>query len=135
MFDNADFDVRTIDEFHTLQSMGGTKCVTPTGSMVKSDFTERLKKMAFAKEIFSCSSIPVKPFMSHCESGLKNAEIEELRKFKSITSDTLLTLSCLLLWMSGKWLKFQGFPQWNGFMEAVTSSETLIQCPFTSCPS
>ena len=101
--------------------------------MTKSDFIERFEKMPSAKEISSCSSIPVKPFMSHCESGLKNFEIEDLRKFKSITSDTLLTSSCQLLWMSGKWLKFQGFPHWNGFMETVTNSEdfdTMSICFF-----
>ena len=125
VFDNADFDVHTIDGFHTFHCMGGIECVTPAGSMIKPEVIERLKKMPSAREISSCSSIAVKPFTSHSESGLKSIEIEDLRKLTgtSFPIEKLGTSSCHLLWMSGKWMKFKDIPHWNGFMEAVNNSE------------
>ena len=72
--------MHTIDGFHTFHCMRDIECVTPTGSMIKTDIIERLKTMPSAKEISSCSSIAVKPFTSHSESGLKSIEIENLRK-------------------------------------------------------
>lgn len=123
VFDNADFDVHTIDGFHTFHCMGGIECVTPAGSMIKPDVIERLKKMPSAKEISSCSSITVKPFTSHSESGLKRIEIEDLKKLTSNPSEKLTTSSCQLLWMSGKWMKFKDIPHWNGFMDAINNSE------------
>ena len=97
-------------DFNTFHCMGGIECVTPAGSMINPDVIERLKKMPSAKEISSCSTIAVKPFMSHSESGLKRIEIQDLRKLTSIPSEKLLTSACQLLWMSGKWMKFKDIP-------------------------
>ena len=42
VFDNADFDVPTIDGFHTFHGMESIEYITAARSMVKSDFTVKL---------------------------------------------------------------------------------------------
>lgn len=43
IFDNADFNVSTVDGWNTFHSMGGIKCVTPAHTNLSSTKVKRLK--------------------------------------------------------------------------------------------
>lgn len=49
VFDNADHNVRTVDEFGTFHAMGGIMCVTPKESIQACEPISRFKERALSK--------------------------------------------------------------------------------------
>ncbi len=43
VFDNADFNVRSVGDYGTLNSMGGIMCVTPGSVITNTGVTDRIK--------------------------------------------------------------------------------------------
>lgn len=62
IFDNADFNINTLDGLNTFHSMGGIQCVTPSSSVCPVDKINRLKIMPSSQNIGNLRKTNIKIF-------------------------------------------------------------------------
>ncbi|XP_031335335.1 uncharacterized protein LOC116165167 isoform X2 [Photinus pyralis] len=137
VYDNADFNIGTIDGHNTFHSMGGIICVTPKSAVVSSPHIDRLKDLPSAETIGCLGTLPVKVF-EKTGPGLAAIQINPLTlnfSHKSLVSPS----ASHLLWLYGKHMNRLGIGGWNGFMEDLTRNKphdiTYINCqPFINSP-
>lgn len=133
VFDNADFNVRTLDGFNTFHSMGGIKCV-PSGSTTGIEHEKpipRLTKVPPPKTVGELGVIPLQTYQKS-QGGLSNVIVEDLTDI--VKTPNQLTLYDTL-WLAAKWLNIKCVPEWKGFMYSITkglgSEKTkVIPIPF-----
>lgn len=100
VFDNADFNINTIDGLNTFHSMGGIKIVTPLSAIERQEPIYRLKVMPTAQEISLIDKITFELYENTNVSGLKNIKVQsiDIPHFeKSLISNADL------LWIYAKW--------------------------------
>lgn len=138
VFDNADFNVSTVDGMNTFHAMGGIKCITP-GSMVANE-TEITKviKIPSAEEIAKLGYIPLQVF-ENTGTGLGNVTTENLQDLNPLTEDIPLPNVGDTLWMCAKFFDIPGVPEWKGYMHCVTSDKVcektkVVPLPFINSP-
>lgn len=62
VYDNADFNVQTLDGHNTFHVMGGVVCITPKTSVKPDKSFPRLKYIPSAEEVGKVGAVPLKIF-------------------------------------------------------------------------
>ncbi|CAG4984765.1 unnamed protein product [Parnassius apollo] len=146
VFDNADFNVSTLDGRNTFHSMGGIKCITPTNTLHASTNVKRLNSAPPQEEVGQMGVLEVQIFEGRRTNALQQIIIEDLSFLKPIPYNIFTPTVQDLLWMSGKWLqeveptsKVPNIPECKGFMQLTsklinkeTTSVTFL--PFINSP-
>lgn len=78
VFDNADFNICTIDGLNTFHSMGGIKCVTPSEAIIPKPSITKITKIPTAADFGKQGVISLKTFENVQGRGLKNTVISDL---------------------------------------------------------
>ena len=78
VFDNADYNVHTIDGKYTIHCMGGIMTITPNSFMPPGTQVPKQNQMPPAQTLANAAVIPIKHFTRRSESGLKNIVIKDL---------------------------------------------------------
>ncbi|XP_029341748.1 uncharacterized protein LOC100571724 isoform X2 [Acyrthosiphon pisum] len=138
VFDNADFNINTIDGYNTFHTMGGIQCVVPKNAIQWNERIQKLKTVVTAETMGNIASIPI---ISYEKTG--NMENKIIIQDFNIIRPTVYNMTYVspseLHWMCAQWLGVIKCPGWNGFMETLTDSreyqETQISfLPFVNLP-
>lgn len=117
IFDNADFNTKTIDGLNTFHAMGGLQCNTPKD--IDQDLPIlRLNNVPSVALLGKYGNIPVQHYFNSGSRGLKKVII------KNYVDDTV-TLPTLndSLWLFGKREPFLNIPGWHTFMSEITKKK------------
>lgn len=115
VFDNADYNVNTIDGKKTFHSMGGIQVVTPKDCVTNKTDIPRLKKRATSNQISAVEVIPYQKFENIGSSGLSKIIFKDLK----INDVDIINLTCAdFLWMYSK-IVLPDSPGYNGFMSNI----------------
>ena len=117
VFDNADFNIRTIDGHNTFHSMGGIKCITLVPPSRTAQTVKRVLNPPKSSVIGSFANIPVETYHKPLVKGLSKIVI------KDITSPAMSMFNMELidaLWISGCVIGASPRPSWGGFMHIVS---------------
>ena len=125
VFDNADYNVRTLDGHNTFHGMGGVMCVTPCSALSTPKEFERLKQLPNGAQLSALHKLPIRSYSCGTHSGLKTITVQDLESIR-ILSPSNARLSVDVLWMVGSWLKAPDQPNWSGFMQLYSSCDTDI---------
>lgn len=129
VFDNADWNVSSLDGKKSFHSMGGLKCTTPRSNTSSPHVLNvlRLKHTPSADHIGSYGHVPIKIYKKASKAGLKVllARKTKLSKFQ-VTSGVMATLHLDSLWLSSVALRIQSIPGWGGFNHLVTEKESVF---------
>lgn len=124
IFDNADFNVRTLNGHGTFHAMGGVKCTTPAPVPVSIP-VPRIKKVPSAAEIAAKGEFPLQWYKKPIIPGLKSIIIEDVTSSLFQSNPDVTTQKSLdLLWLSSIFIPapLSPKPHWNGFMETLYES-------------
>lgn len=131
VFDNADFNINTLDGFKTFHAMGGIQCISPSNALEPAPHLLRKK---------NSSSAPVKGCFAnftvqHCNRE-KNAGLKTLTVLDEIgeTNNIILPLTGDFLWLYAKWAVLPKVPGWNGFMEQATANRSFQKTKIVFLP-
>ncbi|GBP77915.1 hypothetical protein EVAR_89569_1 [Eumeta japonica] len=129
VFDNADFNMQTLDGIH---------CITPKSAIAPDQNIERLKLMPSAKVVDTFGAIELKTFTKKNDTGLKTIKIQDLDSIHAVAKEIIPSVSDLL-WLYGKSVDLPNIPEWSGFMEQATAElpfeKSFIGClPFINAP-
>ena len=119
VFDNADFNIRTLTGLGTFHSMGGIKYVTPATSAHTVTTAQRPKTYVLASVIGEFAKVQIKPYK---ESTMRSSSLVHdvfalsLHIPKTVSESLYMTS----LWLCGCWLPLTCCPSWNGFMSVAT---------------
>ena len=113
VFDNADFNIRTIDGHGTSHSMGGIQCTTPAGDSGSVGATKCVLTPPKASVIGSYTEVPIKPSTHPPPKALSKLTIKD-----PIEHEVASTVAEYLdvLWFSGHTIQGTPHPSWVGFM-------------------
>lgn len=146
IFDNADFNVATLDGLNTFHSMGGIKCITPAQALPPAEKIKRLKIAPSAVEVGKLGVLELQAFEKVNKNVLKHIVVKDLNVENPIPSDIFAPSLPDVLWMSGKWIyslenisEVPIIPEWKGFMqlvcESVNSDKSCVKpLPFINSP-
>lgn len=115
VFDNADFNVRTLTGIGTFHSLGGIKCVSPSNAVIiQSTFPRDTSTKIYSE----ANQIPLLSYKPHA-NGMKNVILEPVTISEQALNDFNKSTSLDLLWAAyyNTDVKPQGF--WNGFMQSA----------------
>lgn len=134
VYDNADFNINTLDGKHTFHSMGGIMIIYPKDCFEPSNLVERKKHQITASTISNIDRIPLQTY------GHVNNSVITYDKLVIPGFDDLNIRNHDVLWIYGKH-NFEETPGWNGFMLSLTrnldeiSEDCRIVClPFVNSP-
>lgn len=138
VFDNADFNVATLDGHDSFHSLGGIKCVTPAEGFPKSDKITRLKSAPPISEVGKYGVLDLQSYESGAQKGLKKVIVGDLNNLNPIPTDALAPSLPDILWMCGKSISgpdIRDIPEWKCFMmlvcEQINSHRTaVVPVPF-----
>lgn len=138
VYDNADFNIQTLDGRNTFHSMGSIRCVTPSSSVVPDQKITRLKTIPSAADLGSLGAVPLQHFEKIDPLGLAKIKVCDLSS-EFPHNEIIVPSVCTLVWFYCKSKGFPGIRGWNGFMEQVTDGipyeKTSIDCqPFINAP-
>lgn len=138
IFDNADFNVNTLDGFGTFHAMGGIQCVTPQTAVAADQNITRLQRLSSAQVLGKFAPVPLKSFQKRKNSGLGTIIIKDLDIIRPLSNE-IIPSSYDLLWLFGKYSNIPTLPGWNGFMAKLTCAlpyaQSKILClPFINSP-
>ncbi|XP_028418322.1 uncharacterized protein LOC114543611 [Dendronephthya gigantea] len=140
VFDNADFNIRTIDGYGTFHSMGGVMCVTPASGVKSQSDIERVKTCPPAEKIAAVNNVKLQRYSASNTKGIHNIVVENPAKIRQLQSANPVHSFLDFLWMSGSWLSPPKNPSWSGYMELVTKgiinyqTSKVITLPFVNLP-
>ncbi|KAF2889557.1 hypothetical protein ILUMI_16616, partial [Ignelater luminosus] len=118
VYDNANFNARTLNGYDTFRAMGNIHLITP--KCAPNLRIVRVKKTLPAQLVGEMGSVSLKHFEEASSPSLKNIKIEDLKKL-FVSPDTIIPFLANLTWLYGKWKDVPGIPGWSGFMEQTTS--------------
>lgn len=75
VFDNADFNVRTIDGHGTFHVMGGIRCITPGSAVTTGGNLPRLKKLPSAEIIGPFVKVAIVHHKPNSNPGLRGMTV------------------------------------------------------------
>ncbi|CAH2989439.1 unnamed protein product [Chilo suppressalis] len=138
VFDNADFNINTLDGHGTFHAMGGIHCVTPYTSIQREKKIPRIVEIKSASVVAQLGMVPVLSYNKHKSAGLQAITVADVEALRQLPSEILPTIPDLI-WLYGKWSCSVGIPGWNGFMESVTANvpyerSKVICLPFINAP-
>lgn len=122
IFDNADYDTRTIDGKNTFHYTGGVECISPASSTELTLNIKRLNSAPSASSIAAKHRIPIVQYDQPDSRGLSLTEIQDIRKLRPLQTNNTFLLPGEILWVTGHWLKVPQHVGWNGFMELRSNS-------------
>jgi hypothetical protein len=140
VFDNADFNIRTIDGYGTFHSMGGVMCITPGSGVKPQSDIERVKTCPPAEKLAAVSKIKLQRYTASNSKGIDDIVVKNPAEIRNLQSATSVHSFLDFLWMSGSWLSPPKNPNWSGYMELVTKGNTnyqtskVITLPFVNLP-
>ena len=134
VFDNADVNIRTLDDLGTFHAMGGVLC-HPSCSSADPNRYSTLTSM---KEL---AGIPVVECRGYtAKKGLMTVKVQALGDFPA-EPNVLLSAELLdTLWLAGPTLELEETtPGWSGFMCRITSKQSyevsaVLPQPFVNLP-
>lgn len=116
VFDNADYNVNTINGKNTFHSMGGIQITTPINCYTDKTDIPRFKNQATSSEISEIEKIPYQKFESIHSSGLRKIVFKQL----TINDFDINNMSLAdFIWTYSKAL-LPDYPGYNGFMSTIT---------------
>lgn len=134
-FDNADFNVNTLDGTGTFHAMGGIMIVTPHNSSCPENKIDRLTKCTASELVQRNPPIQLETFQKvPSDQGLSAINIVNLDNIHPLPEE-IVPLPSDILWLYGKVQKNLNIPGWNGFMEEATvekhfETSKIICLPF-----
>ena len=118
VYDNADYNVATIDGHNTFHSMGGIKCVTPA-DLIHVDTpiprTHKIDTDALATQGLSKLTVYHPPITR----GYSNLIAENTEKFAQEPESVKTARRLDALWICSAWLQGIPCPNWSGFMSNI----------------
>jgi hypothetical protein len=126
VFDNADWNVSSLDGNKSFHSMGGLKCTTPRSDSSSDTINVlRLKKTPSAEYMGNYGHVPIKVYPNAAKTGLKKllACETKLTNFE-LTPTTTEHLDSL--WLASFSLRVQPIPGWGGFNHFVTEKDGVF---------
>jgi len=140
VFDNADFNIRTLDGYGTFHSMGGVMCVTPASGVKLPSDIERIKTCPPAERLATVNKVKLHRYTAPNSKGIGGIMVEDPAEIRCLEAANSVHPFLDLLWMSGSWLSLPKNPGWSGYMELVTKGITdyqtskVITLPFVNLP-
>lgn len=107
VYDNADFNVHTIDGYNTFHVMGGISCIAPKHAIAPNQCIPRLKLIPPPEVSGSFGAVPVIPFERTKPEGLAEIKIKDLKEIYSPTKTVMPSVPDLL-WLYGKSRSIRG---------------------------
>lgn len=115
-FDNADFNIRTLDGHSTFHNMGGIMCITPKTSKHTELALLRKTRLPGTSEYSGPRGrIEVLHYEKPSRSGLQRITIRDV----DITRGTHIDKHLDILWATGSILTKFPTPSWNGYMQSA----------------
>lgn len=138
VFDNADFNVNTLNGHGTFHAMGGIHCVTPFDAINRDQAIPRIPKKLSATALGNFGTVPLISYGKPKLNDLQTLLVADIDRIRPISHKILPTTSDLM-WLYTKWSCTHDIPGWNGFMEEVTTdkhfAKSKILClPFINAP-
>lgn len=137
IFDNADFNVNTLDGLHTFHAMGGIMPITPATVAATEEPVKRLKKINSFDLVQQAGAIKLQTFQKNEDNTLTSVDIRDLETLCPIGND-IKPSTADIIWLYGKSIGMS-LPGWNGFMEQATSKRDserskIVYLPFINAP-
>lgn len=101
VFDNADFNVNTIDGSGTFHAMVGIMCVTPRHAIHPDESMKRFKKCPSTEIVKQAENTQLQMFHRVDKIGLQNVIIEDLEKQCSVSNE-IIPSTTDMIWICGK---------------------------------
>lgn len=137
VFDNADFNVATLDGLKTFHSMGGIKCITPARELISSHPIKKLSSVPPAETLVKHGVLQLETYENFKRSGLNYISVKDMSVVKALPDVPLPTMSDVL-WFTGKWLEVEGIPEWLGYIRGMCNEppqRSIVQpLPFINAP-
>lgn len=133
VFDNADFNVNTIDGNNTFHCMGGIQCITPRCIMPPSNRIFKLQEMPLSTKITVSNNIPIKVFHK-IGNSFKNMKVLDVDLNAYPGNNRIISE---FMWVVGKWIEKSNLLGWHGYMERMLKSVSydtskIIFLPFVN---
>ena len=121
VFDNADFNVNTLNGKNKFHSMGGIACMTPGGTEDNNIVVPRNLNIPSAEVIGSFGNVPLLSYCKPSVPGLQSITIVDLTT-TSVKPQTLMFADALdTLWLAGYLVEKTPRTSWSGYMQVATS--------------
>ncbi|KAB0797138.1 hypothetical protein PPYR_08132 [Photinus pyralis] len=117
-FDNADFNIRTLDGFGTFHAMGGVMVVTPEKAMTIDPLHKTPQNQL---QVGQFGTAPIVAYHKPPILGLSKITVEKLCVLKPESLRVSSLLNCL--WAYGQMNNFQPNSSWQGYMSAKIQSK------------
>jgi hypothetical protein len=87
VFDNADFNINTLDGLGTFHAMGGIQCVTPAKAVAVDVPSKRLRRLPSSDVVEKFGYVSLRTFNKQKDSGLKNISIADVESIHPIANE------------------------------------------------
>ena len=132
VFDNADFNIRTIDGHGTFHSMGGIQCSKPASNSGSVGATKRVLTPPEASVIGSYAEVPIKPYTQPPSKALSKLTIKDPIEHEVATT---VAERFDVLWISGHTIQATPHSSWAWFMQsAMQNTGTYDVSEITTLP-
>lgn len=112
-FDNADFNIRTLDGLGTFHAMGGVMVVTPKKAMSIDPLNKKPRSQLHAGQF---GTAPILVYRKPPVLGLSKVKVEKIYLLQSESLRVSSLLNCL--WAYGQMNNLQPNSSWQGYMSA-----------------
>ena len=135
VFDNADFNVHSLDGHNTFHSIGGIACVTPAGISGPNAVVLCIHNIPSAATIGTIGKVPIKTYNEPTVPALKSITIKDvtIRSDKEPELQSICALNSL--WLLSYHIKASSCPSWSGFMQealkgGIYDTSWVVVLPF-----
>lgn len=101
VFDNADYNVTTLDGLKTFHSMGGIECIPPARNLPSTQPIQKLSTAPSAKNVGTLGMLQLLTYENIGNMGLKAIKVEDLNNCYSLPNVPFPKVSDIL-WFAGK---------------------------------
>lgn len=126
VYDNADFNINTLDGHDTFHCMGGIQCVTPFDAIEPDTEMTRSSVRKSAAAIAQIGHEEMRYYGKEKLAGFRKVQVAKIATAGTISKTCLPTIGDFM-WLYGKWACVAGIPGWNGFMEEVTVNKSFVR--------
>lgn len=134
VFDNVDWNARTLDGKETFHSLGGIQCVTPKNTFMCNREVIKCKTKLPAGHVAQVGAIDIQRFNRDGCSGLSSIKMENVFAEEHFDASVTMPTQHDVLWMYGRLLQVPDFPMWQGFMESTTSKLPFEESAIIALP-
>lgn len=137
VFDNADYNVATLDGHRTFHAMGGIVCATPANTVHVNTPVPRTGSVSSAT-LGTYGQTKVEIYRRPPTRGYSLMIAEDVRTLSMEPTSAKKALLLDALWMCGSWLQLLPCPGWSGFMSNAHSRNTdystsaIVPLPFVN---